>query len=211
MAWCSGTASCVDCNKIFDLTSIKAHTSCISETDKYAGKWLAKKAAEGPKPKPAKPSGPFVPAISFDDSDSDSDIEMPKQSPISAPKQALVVPTVFNLVYANDTRNTKEKIPEAHDANHTVGCVPTGAPAEKEKKQKKEKKDKKAKTDKKESAADPAEKAALEKAAKKADKKRAREEAAAAEAAAAASAEAKATKKAKKEKKEKKDKVNGSA
>ena len=31
--------SCVDCMKLFDLDSIKNHTQCVSEVQKYQGKW----------------------------------------------------------------------------------------------------------------------------------------------------------------------------
>ena len=36
--------SCVDCMKDFDLTTIANHTSCVSEKEKYQGKWDPSKA-----------------------------------------------------------------------------------------------------------------------------------------------------------------------
>eukprot|EP00668_Euglena_longa_P028870 GGOE01036201.1.p1 GENE.GGOE01036201.1~~GGOE01036201.1.p1 ORF type:complete len:308 (+),score=97.42 GGOE01036201.1:129-926(+) len=104
--------TCVDCNVVFDLNTIKAHTNCISETDKYAGKWLAKQK-EGQKAKPHKPKEPFVPPLPYalDESDGDSDIAIPQQSPISGPKLAAVTPTVISLVYANDAcQKQREKL-----------------------------------------------------------------------------------------------------
>ena len=35
--------SCVDCMQQFDLRTIDAHRQCVSETDKYQGKWQDKK------------------------------------------------------------------------------------------------------------------------------------------------------------------------
>lgn len=37
--------TCVDCMEVFSLHSVKAHTSCVSETDKYQGSWLKKQNA----------------------------------------------------------------------------------------------------------------------------------------------------------------------
>lgn len=37
------TFSCVDCMQVFDLQTIKSHTSCVTETQKYQGQWLEKK------------------------------------------------------------------------------------------------------------------------------------------------------------------------
>ncbi|RNF25613.1 RNA binding protein [Trypanosoma conorhini] len=40
---CGGaTFTCVDCMGVFDLQTIRAHTSCITETEKYQGKWRQK-------------------------------------------------------------------------------------------------------------------------------------------------------------------------
>lgn len=43
---CGGSAtsySCVDCMQVFDLEAVKAHNSCISEEEKYQGRWKANK------------------------------------------------------------------------------------------------------------------------------------------------------------------------
>ncbi|KAJ9454055.1 UPF0743 protein [Diplonema papillatum] len=42
----TGGFSCVDCNEVFDCVAVNGHTSCVSETERYAGSWLAKQAEE---------------------------------------------------------------------------------------------------------------------------------------------------------------------
>ncbi|KAH9599203.1 zinc finger protein [Trypanosoma melophagium] len=37
--------TCVDCMEVFDLNTVKSHTACISETEKYQGKWRQKSTA----------------------------------------------------------------------------------------------------------------------------------------------------------------------
>eukprot|EP01062_Namystynia_karyoxenos_P067793 TRINITY_DN61867_c0_g1_i1.p1 TRINITY_DN61867_c0_g1~~TRINITY_DN61867_c0_g1_i1.p1 ORF type:complete len:243 (+),score=90.17 TRINITY_DN61867_c0_g1_i1:92-730(+) len=45
--WCwTEQWSCIDCNKYFDNEQIKTHTSCVTEVERYAGKWLEKKKNE---------------------------------------------------------------------------------------------------------------------------------------------------------------------
>ncbi|KAG5490406.1 hypothetical protein JKF63_00526 [Porcisia hertigi] len=40
---CGGdTFTCVDCMHVFDLNTIKGHTSCVTEEEKYQGKWKKK-------------------------------------------------------------------------------------------------------------------------------------------------------------------------
>lgn len=63
--------TCVDCMATFDLNTIKGHTSCVSETQKYQGKWK-------PPPRPAAGA-----KRNRDSSDSDSD--GPKVAAKSAP------------------------------------------------------------------------------------------------------------------------------
>ena len=36
--------TCIDCNKVFEGVEYEKHTSCITETEKYAGKFLAEQA-----------------------------------------------------------------------------------------------------------------------------------------------------------------------
>jgi len=112
MTRCSGAVTCVDCNVVFDITSIKAHTSCVTETDKYAGRWLAKQKVREPSAD-NKPRAEFVPPLPYamDDSDGDSDIAIPSQSPITGPKAAAVAPTVISLVFADEhKRRHQEKL-----------------------------------------------------------------------------------------------------
>jgi hypothetical protein len=45
-AGCRGTFTCVDCMKVFDINSVKDHTSCISETSKYQRSWQGPKKKE---------------------------------------------------------------------------------------------------------------------------------------------------------------------
>ncbi|EKG04632.1 RNA binding protein, putative [Trypanosoma cruzi] len=44
-AQCGGASfTCVDCMEVFDLQTIKQHTSCITETEKYQGRWRQNRA-----------------------------------------------------------------------------------------------------------------------------------------------------------------------
>eukprot|EP00667_Euglena_gracilis_P021065 EG_transcript_22939 len=141
MGRCSQAMTCVDCNVVFDPTTIKAHTNCITETDKYAGKWLAKQK-DVQKKEPREPKAPFVPPLPYalDDSDGDSDIAIPQQSPISGPKPAVVAPTVISLVYADDaSRRHREKVEKVTALQNGTAREPA-AKAEKDKKERKEKK-----------------------------------------------------------------------
>lgn len=63
--------TCVDCMVTFDMNSVKNHTSCVTETDKYQGKWQQKRtlAADGSAEKKPKPKIAFP---SYSDSDDDS-------------------------------------------------------------------------------------------------------------------------------------------
>ena len=38
--------TCIDCNKVFEGCSYMGHTSCVTETERYAGKYLAAKAEQ---------------------------------------------------------------------------------------------------------------------------------------------------------------------
>eukprot|EP01064_Diplonema_japonicum_P011947 TRINITY_DN1940_c0_g2_i1.p1 TRINITY_DN1940_c0_g2~~TRINITY_DN1940_c0_g2_i1.p1 ORF type:complete len:186 (+),score=58.14 TRINITY_DN1940_c0_g2_i1:49-606(+) len=51
--WTSGF-SCVDCNGVFDTATVNDHKECVSETQRYAGKWLEKQAKSKGKPDPSK-------------------------------------------------------------------------------------------------------------------------------------------------------------
>eukprot|EP00672_Neobodo_designis_P018259 CAMPEP_0174829836 /NCGR_PEP_ID=MMETSP1114-20130205/2177_1 /TAXON_ID=312471 /ORGANISM="Neobodo designis, Strain CCAP 1951/1" /LENGTH=251 /DNA_ID=CAMNT_0016063605 /DNA_START=65 /DNA_END=820 /DNA_ORIENTATION=+ len=80
-----GTAgySCVDCMQPFDLTTIENHRQCVSETEKYQGKWQQKKhvvkaAAEGAAPRPK------FSANDFDDTDMDDDAPVAKSKPAAS-------------------------------------------------------------------------------------------------------------------------------
>ena len=75
--------SCVDCMQQFDLRTIDAHRQCVSETDKYQGKWQDKKktiraTAEGAAPKPK------FSANDFDDTDMDDDAPVAKTKPAAS-------------------------------------------------------------------------------------------------------------------------------
>lgn len=37
--------SCIDCMEVFDLESIKQHNACVSEVEKYQGKWMNKNSS----------------------------------------------------------------------------------------------------------------------------------------------------------------------
>jgi len=54
---CRGSVSCVDCLTTFHGNSYEAHTSCISEAEKYEGKLFKGKKQQQPTLKPAVPSG----------------------------------------------------------------------------------------------------------------------------------------------------------
>lgn len=64
-----GTAaySCVDCNVTFDLKTVQDHNQCVTEVDRYQGKWL-EKAKSLPKQK-----RPERPKMSFSDTDLDDE------------------------------------------------------------------------------------------------------------------------------------------
>ncbi|RNF06154.1 RNA binding protein [Trypanosoma rangeli] len=73
---CGGASfTCVDCMNVFDLHTIKTHTSCITETEKYQGKWRQK---QGPAAV-AKRSG------GADDSD-DEETGKDKWQPLRPPR-----------------------------------------------------------------------------------------------------------------------------
>jgi cell growth-regulating nucleolar protein len=78
-AQCGTTGySCVDCMGNFDLASIQAHRECVSEVQKYQGKWQDKarqlpKAEGAPRPK--------FNAADFDDTDMDDDKPIVKSKP----------------------------------------------------------------------------------------------------------------------------------
>ncbi|KPI90708.1 putative Zinc-finger containing protein [Leptomonas seymouri] len=71
--------ACVDCMRVFDLETIKAHTSCVTEEDKYQGKWKQKlssnngtgKSGEAPRGVERPPRAPMNDLSSSDDSDDD--------------------------------------------------------------------------------------------------------------------------------------------
>ncbi|CCW59649.1 unnamed protein product [Phytomonas sp. EM1] len=58
----SSSFTCVDCMELFDLNSVKHHTSCITEVDKYQGQWKQKCSVNG---------NPKRPQERGDDSDGD--------------------------------------------------------------------------------------------------------------------------------------------
>ena len=68
--------TCVDCMVTFDLQTVKDHTSCITETDKYQGKWQAKKKPSSDEPKPPRKPTVFP---SYSDSDDDFQPVVKKQ------------------------------------------------------------------------------------------------------------------------------------
>ncbi|KPA80505.1 putative Zinc-finger containing protein [Leptomonas pyrrhocoris] len=69
--------TCVDCMYVFDLDSIKAHTSCVTEEDKYQGKWKQKlssnsgNSGEAPRGIERPPRAPMNDLSSSDESDDD--------------------------------------------------------------------------------------------------------------------------------------------
>ncbi|KEG12019.1 RNA binding protein [Trypanosoma grayi] len=70
---CRGASfTCVDCMEVFDLNSIKAHTSCITETEKYQGRWRQKATAAVPRKRT--------------DSESDEDGDSGKRQPLRPPR-----------------------------------------------------------------------------------------------------------------------------
>ena len=87
---------CVDCNKTFDLYSVRDHTACVSEVQKYQGKWtgpVGRVAAaahddsdeEGHKKTGAPVRRPRI--MSFDDTDlSDDEASPPAKKTAAASK-----------------------------------------------------------------------------------------------------------------------------
>eukprot|EP00744_Colponema_vietnamica_P010608 GILI01014978.1.p1 GENE.GILI01014978.1~~GILI01014978.1.p1 ORF type:complete len:268 (-),score=60.86 GILI01014978.1:117-920(-) len=94
--------SCVDCMKVFDLHTINNHTNCISEVQKYQGKYtpdyskpVAKDSDDEEENKNSATRGlkrPARPKMNFKDSDSDEDNAPKKTSQVpkkaATPKQA---------------------------------------------------------------------------------------------------------------------------
>ncbi|EKF33032.1 RNA binding protein, putative [Trypanosoma cruzi marinkellei] len=92
-AQCGGASfTCVDCMEVFDMQTIKQHTSCVTETEKYQGKWRQKRApaaatrscVDGPddsdgdgndnyKRQPLRPPRPPMNLSSDSDDDDDDD------------------------------------------------------------------------------------------------------------------------------------------
>ena len=75
----SGAFTCVDCMVTFDLNTIKNHTECISEVQRYQSKWQDKKhtikaSAEG------QVRRPKFSANDFSDTDMDEDAKPLKRS-----------------------------------------------------------------------------------------------------------------------------------
>ncbi|KAG5497340.1 hypothetical protein JIQ42_03826 [Leishmania sp. Namibia] len=77
---CGGeTFTCVDCMHVFDLDTVKGHTSCVTEEEKYQGKWKQKlrdgnrsaRAAEAPCVGMERP--PRAPMSDLSSSDDSSD------------------------------------------------------------------------------------------------------------------------------------------
>ncbi|KAK7200065.1 LYAR-type C2HC zinc finger containing protein [Novymonas esmeraldas] len=75
----AATFTCVDCMQVFNLDSIKAHTSCVTEEEKYQGKWKQKQghASKGGRVGDAPRVGierpPRAPMNDLSSSGSDSD------------------------------------------------------------------------------------------------------------------------------------------
>lgn len=75
---CGGNAaifSCVDCMQVFDLQTVKGHTSCVTETQKYQGQWLQKRknAEKTALPQLGRHPRPTMDDLSDSDSDGDDD------------------------------------------------------------------------------------------------------------------------------------------
>lgn len=122
----TGSYSCVDCMQVFDLNTIQKHTSCISEVQKYQGKWVpdfkkkisadSDSDSEETKRKAHTMQRPSRPMLSFSDSD-DSDDEKPaakkapapKKSPVKAPKKS----TKDSDSDSEDEKPTAKKVVEA--------------------------------------------------------------------------------------------------
>lgn len=83
--------TCVDCMQVFDIYTIKDHTSCVSEVQKYQGQWLQKKQALKPAP-PVRPPRPSMDDLS--DSDDDEDWVTTKRKQVNAPKDSGSTTTV---------------------------------------------------------------------------------------------------------------------
>ncbi|CBZ23887.1 conserved hypothetical protein [Leishmania mexicana MHOM/GT/2001/U1103] len=77
----SDTFTCVDCMQMFDLGTVKGHTSCVTEEEKYQGKWKEKlrngnkgpKSAEAPRSGIARPPRAPMNDLSSSDDSSDGD------------------------------------------------------------------------------------------------------------------------------------------
>ena len=125
--WTAGF-SCVDCNKNFDTTEVNAHTDCVTETQRYAGKWLAKQAEQrkqkADKPAEAKPKRKRSPVKELS-----SPEWTPENAPAPAPKKPRLDEAVAKAVEAEKPKKEKK--------------------AKKDKAEKKEKKEKKGKKEKK--------------------------------------------------------------
>lgn len=77
----SSTFTCVDCMNVFTLQTIREHTSCVTEVEKYQGKWLQAKSNKNghksgdgeqtPRPPPLRPPRPAMNDLSDSDSDED--------------------------------------------------------------------------------------------------------------------------------------------
>lgn len=81
------TYSCVDCMQVFTLDTIKSHTQCISEEDKYQGAWKQKCTANG-NPKHSTEHGHKRPRVAGElDSDGD-DMSLPPP-PLRPPRAAM--------------------------------------------------------------------------------------------------------------------------
>ena len=125
--------SCVDCNKTFDLSSVKAHTECVSEVDRYQGKWLDKVKSLPKQKRPERPK------MSFSDTDMDDDEPAkkkaqpekkattpkpsPKATPVAKPKKPLAASVdvpAFELGSAEEVAGLVAELVAQEKANGTT-------------------------------------------------------------------------------------------
>lgn len=74
--------TCVDCMQVFDSNTIKSHTSCVTEVEKYQGQWLQNKV-KGTMRMERKP------APRMDDLSDDDDDWVPSKRGAKAPTAAV--------------------------------------------------------------------------------------------------------------------------
>jgi cell growth-regulating nucleolar protein len=144
----SGWFSCVDCMEAFDLKTIQAHTSCLTEVEKYQGKWIPKASSSNPRTlatagenggvAAAKPKRPLMRLSS--DSDDDDWVKQPAKAPgavgsdTSAPKRKIAIAAKYrvNNGFADSSEDDDAIRDDGHHP-HKRQCCERAASIEEEK------------------------------------------------------------------------------